>query len=687
MKQSQQAHGRTREQVDAFLSQFFGAGNDVWPFLDPTYPWKDRTLPFVDALRRGVDAPIVLPYTDKGRDSFAMYVIARDSADAAKTAELITAFAGPTYITDERGVRPVRLDPNNPIERAVLDFAGPGVTFRLGTGKRLQYRTQLAETLQLMQQTVSRRPPRLWRVAKPLGRLLAEFDAALAAGGEASSKDVLEQLSATSGITASNLANLKVKRLDRLGRSRDVLALPGLLDVVRQDPPAPVKEAVLNAVYAVALEEPLTASDLQTAQDGLIVSGRFVPDLMHGDARSFMSQALTVLLLAAAMRNDLVSLERLVETVEESGKSAEIPPLVWGFTQQVLQGLPVTEDAVEQTPQLQNESETDAPSQVEVAPAESALLVDSWPSLLVTIADGRPEGSAALGSGLWASWPTPAHHDEDLAAFLDGLGNRAAERVWGAVGAFIDAIGYAAPAGRTAQAFIRNAVTFDRFSPGDLAALHALTEIALRAAPSKQAYTEILDEIGSERDRWIAPERAAIALDFVDRLVLAACPDSAARSNLAFALMDPLWRHQGRLDEADLAFARRLSRELDIDFVWNEPATDGGEPSSIAALPALNLLLYSLDEAVLARCQDELGRLAPAVTTAIAHDHVGSPQLRHKARNADVVVMATRSATHAATGFITKHAGTAQIGYADGSGSASLLRAAVAGLRLAAVQP
>ncbi|MGQ4421138.1 hypothetical protein ACN6LL_006312, partial [Streptomyces violaceoruber] len=57
-----------------------------------------------------------------------------------------------------------------------------------------------------------------------------------------------------------------------------------------------------------------------------------------------------------------------------------------------------------------------------------------------------------------------------------------------------------------------------------------------------------------------------------------------------------------------------------------------------------------------------------------------------KARTANVIVLATRCAKHAATGFIDQNKTTKHVGYANGSGSASLLRAAVDALRLAAAE-
>lgn len=673
-----QPQEKKREAIERFLQQFFGPGNGAWPELSPDFRHKDRSLPFVEALRRGDDAPVVLPRAYTDRDRFVVYVIARDVNDRAKTAELIRAFAGPTYIAYEEqvGIQPVWLDPDDPVERAILDFFGQRPTFRLETGRTLEHKRNLANALQLMQRTEASRPPRLWRVAKPVGRLLAEFEASLSAGAEAASRVVLDHLAATGGMTAFNLANLRIKRLDRLGKSEELLGSPDLADVIRQNPPVPVKEAILNAVYA-ALEEPLADSDLPAARQRLQERGRFVPDLLDVDATALGMQAITVLLLAASVLEDMPVLRRLIETVNNADRANELPQLVWDDAVRQLQAT----DSGRVPPTEREPSAGTSASES----AEASSPVDSWPSLLAAVAKDSADGELALKNRTWASWPSPAADDAVLAAYLDSLEDQAADEVWQAVGAFIDAVGYERPAGLTAHAFIRNAVTFDRFGPGDLAVLQALTEIALRAAPSPQTYADLLDEIGAERSRWVSPERAPIALDFVDRLFLAACPDLNARSNLAYNLLEPLWRHQGRLSEADLAFAKRLSQELSIEFSWHDlPGGNGGQEPTLADTPSKNVLLYSLDEAVLGRCAEEIERLAPAVKPVTAHDHVGSTQLRQKARTADVIVLATRCAKHPATGFITQNARTKHIYYADGSGSASMLREAVVGLRAAA---
>lgn len=661
------------DRIEAFLLRFFGTGNDAWPNMESGHAWAKRTEPFVKVALDDNDAPIVLPRWVTPDQNFMMYAIARDPGDIAKTAELIEAFAGPTYIhcnMERGGLRPALLNRDDPVERAVIDLAGDRSAFRLTTGETEQHRKNLTEALGLMQQTYLRRPPRLWRVVKPIGQLIAEFDAALAAGSEAASLDLLEQLAAAGGLTATNLAHLELKRLDRLGVSTKVLEFPALQDVARQDPPAPVKAAILNAVYTVALEEPLAARNLEEAKSELIAHGRAVPELLGGNPRSYGPQAMTVLLLASVILKHADAARRFVTVVEDLDQTPEISALVWNEVNSLV--AQASEDPASSIPaQAEDVTETVAP-------------ISDWPTLFSALAEGDNTARQALEEEQWSLWPSPAEHDEALAQFLDELSDGAAKELWRAVGSFIDAVGYDDPASACAHAFIRNAVLFNRYSPGDLATLQALMDIALRSAPSAERYAEILKDISSDTERWVAPERASVVMDFVDRLFLAACPDPETRTSLCSQLLGPLSAHSRRLNEADLAFARRLSEDLGIGFSWDAPVGDDGEESTLVEFPPTTLLLYSLDEAVLTRCQEELKRLAPAVKVLTAYDHVGTPQLRQKTRGANAIVLATRCAKHAATGFIDQNKTTKHVGYANGSGSASLLRAAVDTLRLAA---
>jgi hypothetical protein len=677
--------------IDEFLRRFFGPGNDA-----NLYP--QTTEPFVESLRRDDDAPVVLPRFVKDRDEFALYVTADSPSAILSTAALIEAFAGPTYCS-KGDTSPAELDLDDPVEAAVIDFAGTDRTFIVEAGSNPGRRAKLRAALALMQRTVASRPARLWHIAKPLGRLLAEFEASLAAGGEAASLTILDQIAAQGGVTATNLAHLRIRRLDLLGRSEELLSMDGLVNVLRQDPPLPIKEAVLNSIYSTSLSEPLQRGDVPAACDALRDMEIPLPLPLQDNIAQYGDEAAATLMTAAVGRRDQLALERMASVLLSAGRDGTVPRALWDEATNLLktwgtpapvipgegaQGLAVEPSREPEATQRQPEVPQSAELPAEQVPMVTGIPA-SWPALFNAVAQDNPAAKAVLQDETWQDWPSPAESDEDIGQILDGLADAAWGRVWHLTGPFIQTVGYGNPAPRTARALITYALTFDRLGPGDLIALQALTEIYLRASPTASDYRLLLEEITGSCPQWVSPENALVALDFADRLVLAACPDDSARMNLAVALLDPLNSRQGRLEDADLDFARQLSGELGIPLEWRIPDEQPEEGPSFADLPSMNVLLYSLDTAVLDRTSAELQRLIPSAKIAISHDKVGTDALKRKSHNADVVVLATRCAKHAATGFITENAKDAVITYADGSGSASLLRAATDGLSRAAL--
>ena len=109
-----------------------------------------------------------------------------------------------------------------------------------------------------------------------------------------------------------------------------------------------------------------------------------------------------------------------------------------------------------------------------------------------------------------------------------------------------------------------------------------------------------------------------------------------------------------------------------------EDQSDGVAVAAIArdALAGKVVAIYTLTDAAAARAADFLTRHFDDVTVQVANDHVASDRLRALARAADVFVVATRSAKHAATTFIEAQRPHGRpILYAAGKGSASLIRA------------
>jgi hypothetical protein len=657
--------------IENFIKAFFGDGNVVWSDRDPNSPSGQNVAPFLQILRVQSEVPVVLPRRVTVGAELSAYVIAFDNVHAAAVAELLTAFVGPSFSTFD-GL-PARLDPADPVERAIIDLVGENVTFKL-TSPTTQTQFWAWEALSRLQATMKLRPVRTWHAPKPVGRLLAEFDVALAAGDNSASLEILDRLTASGGLSAANLAHLRIKRLAKLGRDAELLRLPGLRDVVVAGAPAPVRDAVLAAIYTSLLAAPLTAGDLPQARDLLIEDGELVPALLSEGLADLSPEALTVAALAAFIRSDSALLRQIGDNPQHRASVAGLAPIL-------SEAIGVSETAEESTAGGQVPTTEPTPAQETQSAAEPTPdPPDSWPALIDAIEADATD--VVMTNETWREWSAPVTTDREIAGRLARLDDQAAERAWTVVGPFLDADGYNRPAAASARELLGNALAYGRFGPGDLAGVVALTEIFLRSGPEQKAYADLLDDLNAECNRWAGPDRAMVVLDLVDLLARAACPDTEARLRLAQALLRPLRDHRTRLAPELVRFAGQLSGELQTGLEWPVADADQASDGAATALSPAKVLLYSLDEGVLKRTAELLAALVPGIDVRLSHDRVNTSRLESQLRGIDVIVIATRCAKHAATGAIRGGApARAVIAEADGSGSASLFRAAVAALR------
>jgi hypothetical protein len=651
--------GSYAARADGLIEAFFGPGNPVWPDRDSNTPVGRRLAPYVQVLYEGSDVPMVLPRQDAETRQWVAYVIPMDERHAAIVGELLQAFVG-TSFARFNGL-PARLDHEDPIDRAVLQFAGHSSIFVIASPRSRE--KDMWDAVRLLQQAVRARPRRSWHMPTPVGRLLTQFEIAMAAGDNSASASILDQLSATGGLSAINVAHLRIKRLSRLGRTSELLRLAELPDVVITRPPTPVRDAILAAVFSTALAEPLGSGDLDLARRRLIEAGTLVPALMNGELSDLSPEALTTLALAANIMSS-TSIANLLR--DQPDVLAAIERLAPDLAAEYRNTSPASHGQREDAAVEENTST------VQPTPA-------SWLQLVQAVA-AESDVSEVLASEQWRQWPPPAEADHPIASVLAELDDAAADRIWALVGPFVDSDRYSTPAARSAREFLSNALMHDRFTPGDLAGIVALTDIVLRSAPDSASYVELLNDLTAEAPRWVGPDRASVVLDLVDLVARSASPDPDARLQVGYRLLRPLSDHSTRLDLDQVAFAAQLSAELSVELPWPDLTQESVAAWSNVAVQ--HLLLYSLDEKVLDRVATALGAGAPQVNITMSHDHVGSRQLKQWVRRADVIVMATRCATHAATGFIRANCKpNTVVREADGSGSASLLRAATGALR------
>ncbi|MCH9729244.1 MAG: hypothetical protein K0U84_06125 [Actinomycetia bacterium] len=685
--------GVATKDLDGFLDRFFGLPHNRYWDRNFQSQTGERLRPFLESMSTDSEAPYILPRLGPGQEDRLIYVVPRSGDQAMAVREWVDAFVVPSYAPYSART----LDLNDPIEAALVEFVGHRGILLLDV--RTETGASLWAALQRLIEAVGRKPIGVGIAPLPLSRLLAEFDLALAAGQSAASAALLDRLSGN-GLSGSNYTNLLIKRLARLGSYGELLRLPGLKSVAHSNPPGPVKDAILAAIYYQLVESPLDAGDIEAAKEALLDRGDLVPPLVTKPYAGFGPKSLKVLAIAAVVRQGDGLGDQLVRVPGVVEMLAELRVDVAGTVVREVEEQPAgshdasvrVEEPIAEIPAADgNAAEPATPLEAELAPQptlSSEALGSSEPGVTTKEQAAQPVSWAqlfsAIGAGVdvcdllaneqWRGWPAPSTDDEEIAAVIADLDDSSASRVWSLAGPFIDADDFGIPAPKAAQALIDIALLQGKFRPADLAGLVALTDIVLRSAPADGDYARLVDDLSADIDRWVSIERSSVELDLVDMLARYAAPDPEARLRLTTRLLEPLSRQRARIGSDELRMARSLDQELELGLVWDPPVGVQSTPQRIEG----NLLLYSLDEAILSRVRSALAEVAPGLNVRSSHDRVGNSQLRDWSRRADYIVLAIRCAKHAATGFIRQHANKrAIIVEANGGGSASLLRAAM----------
>ena len=169
--------------------------------------------------------------------------------------------------------------------------------------------------------------------------------------------------------------------------------------------------------------------------------------------------------------------------------------------------------------------------------------------------------------------------------------------------------------------------------------------------------------------------------EVLDVLVSNSAPDQSQRMAVAGAVVNLFVRFRSRATPIQLILLRQLLREAECDLpaalAPNE--VEGSErlaASPFTGLSGKTIALYSLKESVLNRVSGLLESSVSNIKVQTFHDKVGgSSALRSAARNADVFVIATAAAKHAATICIeSERSASAVTLKPDGQGNSSMLR-------------
>jgi len=225
----------------------------------------------------------------------------------------------------------------------------------------------------------------------------------------------------------------------------------------------------------------------------------------------------------------------------------------------------------------------------------------------------------------------------------------------------------------------------DQVRTEQLRILTEITEALIRIGLSADEYRETLWALRETWQRIGAATLGEWALDTLDMLITHPAADPSERTQFFYETATYLRQHLRRISRDQILLFRALAAELklevspDVAGIFSEkPGEETDESEGFAAaLSGRRIALYSLKEPTLKRVARIIGELVPAARVACFSDKAGgSPSLKQQAAIADIFVIATAAATHAATGFIDANRPANAITlYAAGQGSASILRA------------
>ena len=210
-------------------------------------------------------------------------------------------------------------------------------------------------------------------------------------------------------------------------------------------------------------------------------------------------------------------------------------------------------------------------------------------------------------------------------------------------------------------------------------------ELILGAQPAD--YQAVLEEARNLWERFASPSNLQPMLDTLDRLLYFPCPagfleDRGSLASSVFSRSVP-WLQVDRIDVETTRFMELLSKEYELHYILEDVLKPCMiEESSDAHVDPLaklagTLAVYTLMRSSGLRIRHILAQRSPDCKVELSHELVGSPKLRDLARNADVVIVATRSAKHAVTSFIDKHRKGKPTLRPIGRGTSSILSALV----------
>ena len=204
----------------------------------------------------------------------------------------------------------------------------------------------------------------------------------------------------------------------------------------------------------------------------------------------------------------------------------------------------------------------------------------------------------------------------------------------------------------------------------DLTALATLSEAILGCALSADGqgneFEELLDTLEAAWAHVAAPRHLDWALNILDILIAFNAKQHAPVDRFFLQIVNAFreWTRRVRLDQ--WALLEHLAADLGLSDSLSGVLPAGDEPeddseSLTSRLAGQTVAIYTLTERIGRRAADVIASCFNDVRVQLLHDKVASDRIHHLSHNADVFIVNTWDAKHAATNAIDQHRGKSQV--------------------------
>lgn len=201
-----------------------------------------------------------------------------------------------------------------------------------------------------------------------------------------------------------------------------------------------------------------------------------------------------------------------------------------------------------------------------------------------------------------------------------------------------------------------------------------LFDAILACGVAAKRYRELLDDV-LELSKHSARKTIYWTLGAVEATIKYVPPDGEARSSFWHNTLNGLEPFRSQLTPLQLTALDELRVLVGLPSLTFTEVESGDMESFGRRLGGQRVAIYTLTRDAAQNAKEVLCKISDSVKISLHDDHVATPSLKAAAEGADIFVVVTWSAKHAATGYIQQHRPKDKVTlYAPGRGATGIIR-------------